>query len=76
MDNRNKIQSLVLPTDGPGDAPDCPTEYAPCTCEYGRMCHTASPQYFRGMIRGTVKLHSFLPNEPLLATKGEPGHMG
>ena len=23
MDHRNKIQSLVLPTDDPGDAPDC-----------------------------------------------------
>ena len=22
MDHRNKMQSLVLPTDGPGDAPD------------------------------------------------------
>ena len=41
MDHRNKIQSLVLPTDDPGDAPDCITEYGPCTCEYGRMCHTA-----------------------------------
>ena len=41
MDHRNKIQSLVLPTDDPGDAPDCITEYGPCTCEYGQMCHTA-----------------------------------
>ena len=40
MDHRNKIQSLVLPTDDPGDAPDCMCEYGPCTCEYGRMCHT------------------------------------
>ena len=29
MDHRNKIQSLVLPTDDPGDAPDCITEYCP-----------------------------------------------
>jgi len=29
MDHRNKIQSLVLPTDDPGDAPDCITEYGP-----------------------------------------------
>ena len=41
MDHKNKIQSLVLPTDDPGDAPDCITEYCPCTCEYGRMCHAA-----------------------------------
>ena len=41
MDHRNKIQSLVLPKDDPGDAPDCMCEYGPCTCEYGRMCHTA-----------------------------------
>ena len=41
MDYRHKIQSLVLPTDDPGDAPDCITEYGHCTCEYGRMCHTA-----------------------------------
>ena len=27
MDHRNKIQSLVLPTKNPGDAPDCITEY-------------------------------------------------
>ena len=41
MDHRNKIQSSALPTDDPGDAPDCITEYGPCTCEYGRMRHTA-----------------------------------
>ena len=41
MDHRNKIQSLVLPIYDPGDAPDCITEYGPCTCECGRMCHTA-----------------------------------
>ena len=41
MDHRNKIQSLVLPTDDPGDPPDCMCEYGPCTCEYGRMCHAA-----------------------------------
>ena len=41
MDHRNKIQSLILPTYGPGDTPDCITEYGPYTCEYGRMCHTA-----------------------------------
>ena len=27
VDHRNKIQSLILPTDDPGDAPDCSTEY-------------------------------------------------
>ena len=41
MDHRNKIQSLVSPTDDPGDAPDYITEHGPCTCEYGCMCHTA-----------------------------------
>ena len=39
--HRNKIQSLVLPANDPGDAPDCITEHCPCTCEYGHMCHTA-----------------------------------
>ena len=29
MDHRNKIQSLVLLTDDPGDALDCITEYGP-----------------------------------------------
>jgi hypothetical protein len=29
MDHKNKIQSLVLLTDDPGDAPDCITEYGP-----------------------------------------------
>ena len=29
MDHRNKIQLLVLPTYGPGDAPGCFTEYGP-----------------------------------------------
>ena len=29
MNHRNKIQSLVLPTDDPRDAPDCITEYGP-----------------------------------------------
>ena len=41
IDHRNKISSLVLPTDDPGDVPDCITEYGPCTCEYGCMCYTA-----------------------------------
>ena len=41
MNQRNKIQSLVSPTDDPGDAQYCITEYGPCFCEYGRMCHTA-----------------------------------
>ena len=41
MDHRNKIHSLVLPTDDPGDAPDCITENGPYTCEYGRICPTA-----------------------------------
>ena len=29
MDHRNKTQSLVSPTDDPGDAPDCMCEYGP-----------------------------------------------
>ena len=29
MDHINKIQSLVLPTDDPGDAPNCMCEYGP-----------------------------------------------
>ena len=31
MNHRNKIQSLVSPTDDPGDAPVCITESGPCT---------------------------------------------
>ena len=41
MDHKNKIQSLVLHTDDPGDAPDCITEHCPCTCEYGHIYSTA-----------------------------------
>ena len=41
MDHRNKIQSLVLPADDPGDALDCMCEYCPCTCEYGHIYSTA-----------------------------------
>ena len=29
IDHRNKIRSLVLPTDDPEDAPDCMCEYDP-----------------------------------------------
>ena len=42
MNRRNKIQSLVSPTDNPGDAPDCITEYGSCTCEYGHICHKSA----------------------------------
>ena len=57
MDHRNKIQSLVSPTDGPGDAPDCITEYGPCICEYGRMCHTApTAQKFGFSLKSTLHL--------------------
>ena len=42
MDHRNKIQSLVLPTDHPGDAADCMCEYGPSTCEYGHICHKSA----------------------------------
>ena len=42
MDHRNKTESLVLPTDDPGDAPDCITEYGPCICEYGHICHKSA----------------------------------
>ena len=38
MNHRNKIQSLVSPTDDPGDAQDCMCESGPCTCEYGHIC--------------------------------------
>ena len=43
--NRNKIQSSVLPTYDPGDAPDCMCEYGPCAREYGRMCHTTAQKF-------------------------------
>ena len=73
MDYRNKIQSLVLPTDAPGDAPDCITEYGPCTCEYGRMCHTAPTAQKYGF-SPEPKLHlAFLvrpkPSNSMPATK-------
>ena len=42
MNYRHKIRWLVSPTDDPGDAPDCITEYGPCTCEYGHICHKAA----------------------------------
>ena len=38
MNHRNKIQSLVSPTDDPVDARDCMCESGPCTCEYGHIC--------------------------------------
>ena len=41
MNHRNKIQSLVSPTDDSGDAPDCMCESGPCTCEYGHIYSTA-----------------------------------
>ena len=41
MNHINKIQSLVSPTDDPGDAPDCMCESGPLYLEYGRMCHAA-----------------------------------
>ena len=41
MDHGNKIQSLVLPTDDPGDASGCMCEYCPCACEYGDIYPTA-----------------------------------
>ena len=35
MNHRNKIQSLVSPTDDPGDAPDCITESSSTTDHNG-----------------------------------------
>ena len=35
MDHRNKIQSLVSPTDDPGDVPDS-------SSEYGHICHKSA----------------------------------
>ena len=35
MNHRNKIQSLVSPTDDPGDASDCMCESGPLYMEYG-----------------------------------------
>ena len=42
MNHRNKIQSLVSPTDDPGDASDCMCESGPCTCEHGHICHKSA----------------------------------
>ena len=42
MNHRNKIQSLVSPTDDPGDASYCMCESGPCTCEYGHICHQSA----------------------------------
>ena len=33
MDHRNKIQSLVLPTDDPGDTPPVPVNMAVCAIQ-------------------------------------------
>ena len=79
MDHRNKIQSLVLPTDDPGDAPDCITEYGPCTCEYGRMCHTApTAQKYGFALQPTLHL-AFLvrpePSKSMPATKYGQQHV-
>ena len=65
MDHRNKIQSLVLPTYDPGDAPDCITEYGPCTCEYGCMCHTApTDQKFGFFLQPKLYLAFLVRPEP------------
>ena len=42
MNHRNKIQSLVSPTDDPGYAPDCITESGPLYLEYGHICHKSA----------------------------------
>ena len=42
MNHRNKIQSLVSPTDDPGDALDCITESGPLYLEYGHICHKSA----------------------------------
>ena len=73
MNHRNKIQLLVSPTDDPGDAPDCMCEYGPCTCEYGRMCHTApTAQKYGFSVEPTLDL-AFLvqpnPSKSMPATK-------
>ena len=41
MDHRNKIQSLVPPTDDPGDAPDCMCESGPCTWDMACLLYTS-----------------------------------
>ena len=42
MNHRNKIQSLVSPTNDPGDAPDCMCESGPLYLEYGHICHKSA----------------------------------
>ena len=73
MDHRNKIQSLILPTYDPGDAPDCMTEYGLCTCEYGHICHIAPTiQKFGFFIKPKLDLAFLVQPEPpnsMLATK-------
>ena len=65
MDHRNKIQSLVLPKDDPGDAQDCMCEYGPCTCEHGRMCRTApTAQRYRVSLQPTLHLAFLVRPEP------------
>ena len=73
MNHRNKIQSLVSPTDDLGDARDCITESGPCTCEYGRMCHAApTAQKYGFSVEPTLDL-AFLvrpkPSKRMPATK-------
>ena len=65
MDHRNKIQSLVLPMNGPGDTPDCIIEYGSCTCEYGCMCPTApTAQRYGFSIQPTLHLAPLVRPEP------------
>ena len=75
MDHRNKIQSLVLPIYDPGHTPDCITEYGPCTCEYGRMCHTAPTAQKYGF-SSEPKLHlAFLVRPEPPNSYGQPRNM-
>ena len=64
MDHRNKIQMLALPTDDPGDTPDCITEYGLCACEYGCMCHTALTAEKYGWVSLEPTLHLALLVQP------------
>ena len=42
MNHRNKIRSLLSPTDDPGDARDCMCESGPLYLESGHICHKSA----------------------------------
>ena len=71
MNHRNKIQSLVSPTDDPGDAPDCMCESGPLYLKYGRMCHAAPTAQKYGFSVQAYQ-HGLHRNRPIFQSMGFP----